>query len=113
MEGFVDVLGLDVNFFGGLKTFTGGWLGRLGWLGWSRVTKDKTWGSKQAATSKLGEKLSIFLSDEFERLFQILHPRTLTAGASKSPMKRKENDLPNLQGIMFQPLIFRGVSIEF
>ena len=24
---------------------------------------------------------------------------------------RKENDLPNLHGIMFQPLIFQGVSI--
>ena len=43
-----------------------------------------------------------------------IHPGKLTAGTYSHHPFRKENDLhePNLQGIMFQPWIFRGVSFD-
>ena len=44
--------------------------------------------------------------------FPDLHPGRLTAGTYKSPMKRKENHLPNLHEDMFQPFIFQGVLLR-
>lgn len=53
--GFPKRLGLDSDFFGGLKTdLTGGWLGRLGWLV-GPGSQRQIWGlPPPAATSETG-----------------------------------------------------------